>query len=354
MFIAPLTKGESYPFDMHELPAPVGEFLKFDLGEYAKTESTAYNPSIPFYDVYNGARRRLIMARHESLYSETDSEVVICDFDSKKAIEEAPVFTHSQDPYFLGKFRDSNDEFWQVIGMVRITVDKDNKITNWHDVFYRYKDSIMELKKNGKVVEPWCVGTAKWKDTRLKQFDDGIDVTPRPQGDSFGGAGMVGHFKTKNLDTLPTDLERFAANQDSSTLINGLFVEGHWGSVNQILGRSGSVVHALGHDACFGPDGLKNYASTYFKFDTVTKHIIDKVLIIATANQYPTVKPKPGLDLGPIAFTSGIVACDDGTKDYWTLNGIGDREIGLRRISSFHILNPKLQSKQDNDFQIAS
>lgn len=313
---------------------PLGSFIEFDLKHRILPESTTYNPSIPFYDIYEGKRRRLIAVRHERLRSEDDSEVVFCDFYSKEIVEDAPVFEMSQDPYYLGKFRDDNDEFWQVMGMVKISVDEKGEI-NWHDELYRYKDSIMELGKDGKTPEPWMKSIEKWKDLRFLQLENGILVTPRPQGGEFGGLGRVGQFLTKNLDTLPKDLDKFAQEQDPDTIIKGLFADGHWGAVNQLLGRfrNTQYIKAIGHDA-YWEDGLRHYNSTCFLIDSLAPRLGSSVITIARAEEFPKHEPKPGHKLGGIVFSAGIVEHVNTTELFI---GVGDRLTGVKPIDMNYV-----------------
>lgn len=318
---------EQMPTDVTSEVTSLGRLVDFMVGERFYADGTLYNPSTPFYDVHDGQRKRLIMLRHESLYSETDSEVVICDFGSKQIVDEAPVFKNSQDPYYLGKFRDANDEFWQVVGMVRIEVDQSDTVTGWQDVLYKYKDSVMELGRGENVVEPWLAGIEKWKDLRFQKFGGEILVTPRPQGGEFGGLGRVGKFMTKNLDTLPHDLDKFARDQDPDSIVKGLFADGHWGAVNQLLGRyrRSDFVRVVGHDACVGTDNLRQYSSTYFWLNVMNSEVVG-LKTIATADDYPSLDPKPGHGLGKIVFTSGIVEVARRTE---LMTGVGDRTIGV-------------------------
>jgi Protein of unknown function (DUF1861) len=280
--------------------------------------------------------KKIIMLRHESLFSEIDSEVVVCDSISKQLVENAPIFKRSQDPYYLGKFRDSDGEFWQVIGMVRITVDSNGKITNWHDALYRYKDSVMELGKGEKVVEPWMVSIDKWKDLRFQQLGGEIIVTPRPQGGEFGGLGRVGLFRTLNLDTLQKDLEKFAQEQNPDTIIKGLFAEGHWGAVSQLLGRVGgkNLIRAIGHDATVEPDNLRHYISTYFHLNPDTLEVTSEVITVSTADNYPHVDPKPDHGLGKINFPAGVTGYRPHTR---LITGVGDRVVGAIPINIRHL-----------------
>jgi hypothetical protein len=269
----------------------------------------------------------LIMVRNERLESENDSEVIVCNFDNKQIVHGAPVFELSQDPYYLGKFIDADNEFWQVIGMVKISVDEAGNINGWNDVLYRYKDSIMELGTDNETVEPWFVGVPKWKDLRFMQLENGILVTPRPQGGEFGGLGRVGKFMTKNLDTLSRDLEIFAAEQNPDSIIRGLFSEGHWGAVNQLLGRfkGTQLVKAVGHDAYRDSTGLRHYVATCFLINLDTSEIASNVVTIATADDYPSIDPKPGHGLGKIIFPAGIVDYGSGPELF---TGVADRITG--------------------------
>lgn len=308
---------------------PQGELLEFNLGERARLESTAYNSSIPFDDVFNGMRRRLILLRHESLYSETDSEVVVCDHNTRQIIPDAPVFSEMQDPYYLGRFMGEDDQLYHVIGGVKITV-VDDKVTSWQDVFFRYKNSIMELANRSREPEPWLVGVPKWKDTRAVQLLGGIAVMPRPQGE-FGGAGSIGTFETKHLGTFEKDLYRYAAAQDEATLIYGLFGEGRWGGPNQLRAIANTIV-VNGHTGWRGADLLKYYESMQFTFDWTSKKVQSYVGSVATADHFMTMEPKPGHELGKVHFTAGRVPCNDGSGDEWLYGGVQDRAVGRLRI----------------------
>lgn len=313
-----------------------GRFIEFDLKHRARREGTTYNPSIPFSDNYRGELKHLMLVRNEELGSENESEVNICDPKTGHIIDEAPVFELSQDPYYLGKFKDARNKLWTVIGMVKISVDKNGVIDGWHDELYRYGESIMELSESGETPEPWMRSIEKWKDLRFLQLDDGILVTPRPQGGEFGGLGRVGHFKTKNLDTLPDDLEKFASEQDPDTIIKGLFADGHWGAVNQLLGRfqNTQYIKAIGHDAYWGEDGLRHYNSTCFLIDSLAPRLGSGIVTIARAEDFPEHEPKPGHKLGGIVFSAGVVEYL-GTTELFT--GVGDRMTGVKPIDMNHI-----------------
>ena len=304
-----------------------GRFLEFDMGERARPQGTLYNPSTAFYDISDGHLRRIMLGRDENIGSESDSEVVACDYNTRQLIENAPVFKLSQDPYYLGKFRDADDEFWQVIGMVRITVDSEDKVTSWRDVLYRYKDSIMELGNEDRVVDPWMEGPEEQKDLRFMPLFDNILCTPRPQGKEFGGLGSVARFITKNLDTLPKDLERFFRERDPDTIIKGLSAKGHWNAIGQFLGRypGTNYVKAIGHDAHVGDDNLRHYEGTYSWFDYETLKVVGS-FTVATADSYQEIDPKPGHGLGKIVFSSGVI---EGGRGLELITGVADRAIGV-------------------------
>ena len=313
-----------------------GRFLEFNLKHRIRQEGTTYNPSIPFYDNYKGDLKHLMLVRNEELGAENKSEVNICDLETMHIIDDAPVFELSQDPYYLGKFKDAKDKFWTVIGMVKISVDKNGEIDSWHDELYRYKESIMELGENCETPEPWMKSVEKWKDLRFLQLGNGILVTPRPQGGEFGGLGKVGQFMTKNLDTLPKDLEKFASEQDPESIIKGLFAEGHWGSVNQLLGRfrNTKFIKAIGHDAYWGSDGLRHYNSTCFLIDAFAPGLRSSIVTIAKAEDFPKHEPKPGHKLGRIVFSAGIV---EGNNVAELFTGVGDRMVGIKRIDMHYV-----------------
>lgn len=304
-----------------------GRLLEFELGERKQPDSTLYNPSIPFPDVFQGEVSTLILLRHESLYSETDSEVLVFDYNKRTLVPNAPVFKNMQDPYYLGRFRDEDGEYVHIVGGVKISVDNTGKITGYQDAWFKYKQSILEL---GRDPQPWMEGVPNGKDMRAIQFNDGIEVMPRPQGPRFGGAGQIGIFRTKHLGTLERDLLQFAAHQDPASLIDNVFPEGHWGGANQLLGRPDSnIIHVLGHGACLDDDRLKRYEPTYLRFNRVSRQVEGPVTTLATADDFPALEPKPGHQLGKIVFTAGLAVSSTHGGGFELVCGVGDRTVGV-------------------------
>lgn len=315
-----------------------GIFMQFNLGGRGHEASTVYNLSVPFldWDYRTQSYRTLIMGRHESLGSETDSEVLFFDYMSGNLVTDAPVFAFAQDPYHMGRFKDKKGEQWNVIGNVHIEVSKDDKVTSWHDEWYRYKHSVMEL---GTHPEPWMRGVRKWKDTRGNQLEDSIFVMPRPQGIDFGEDGKIGFFETENMDTLIEDLFLYAENKDPDTLIHSVTPKGHWSAAGQLRATpDGKTIHVVGHEGERDADELKHYQSTYFQFDRKTR-LAGATIVLATADDFPYVEPKPGHNLGKVFFPAGLVSCDVNPGYSWIMGGLGDRQAGRRLIR-----NPTLRN----------
>lgn len=305
-----------------------GELLEFDLGERQRPDWDTYNPSIPFKE--NG--RLVQLLRYENKDNEAECEVVFVDPETQQLIAEAPVFSNAQDPYYLGKFEDSQGLSWHVIGMVKIGTNARGEISTYRDTYYKYRNSITELSRGGSEPEPFFVGPDGQKDLRFAQLKDKIAVFPRPQlGETFGNKGMIGYFETDNLDSIQTDLKKYFTNQDPRTLIDGIFSESEWGGVNQLLPQPDGQILIISHRAKFvNEQEQRDYESICFLFDPERK-IAGPVSVIATADDFEYVKPKKD-SLRKVVFTSGIVPIGGDTDDYWLYAGVGDRKVGRRRI----------------------
>ena len=275
---------------------------------------------------------------------EHGSEVVICerippDGDDWIQDEEMPVFPELQDPFHCGYV-----DGYQIFGGVKISTKEDGEL-EWRTVFYKYKNSMKELKSADEaLVEPFCTGPLGMKDIRILQLhydekhpeNNKIAVFTRPQhGEGkFGGSGRIGYFEINNLSQLEGALEKHDQESDPKSLIDGMFHEKEWGGANQLHNLKDGRIGVIGHIARVNEDttsanyGVKDYYATAFIFDPVSRTFSD-LKIIASAEDFPEVEGKKK-DIGSVVFSGGIKRLGNGRAIFYC--GVKDVEAGYLPI----------------------
>ncbi|OYW43318.1 hypothetical protein B7Z28_00915 [Candidatus Saccharibacteria bacterium 32-45-3] len=353
-----------------------GEIMSFDLG--VETEQwlnpTIYNPSIEFD--YQG--KRVMFCRLEEFDDEVSSQIRLFEVNGNHLtlLTDAPVYDNMQDPYYLGEFSDptrKTGERWKVFGGVRIIPDalldpKTKKptehvdVTLYQDVFFRFRNDLSEtLDENGNL-EPFATGVEYSKDMRFIQMDGYIAAFPRPQRRTvgglhvinngkherldgelkpFGAGGNVGFFKAKNVNTLTEETEQYIEKADESTLVKGIFEEGEWGGVNQVIRLTGDIVLLVGHKASRttsdkGDNEITNlhYRPFTALFDCNKGQIIGKIsdIDITPADFDPTPAKRDALE--DVIFTAGLMPHEDSFDKCYLIVGKGDAAVGKIEIEN--------------------
>lgn len=317
---------------------PKGEICTFYLGDEAARwdDPTTYNPSIEFQD----QGKTVILDRLEERENELRSVCTLFEVGQDNRhdfVMDGPYFPNMQDPYHLGEFIDPDDPDgprWKVIGGVQLTLNPETgELLDWRDTYHRYKETIMELSPDNHP-EPFLVGPSRSKDMRFAQTNSEVVVFPRPQKENgFGGGGRIGFFTTKNLSTLQQDLDAYYATADPTSLIEGIFDEGEWGGVNQVLPQPDGTIILVGHKASKTFEGdrkVLRYRPFVAHFDPQTKQLIGPLYYPdVEPNDFGEFTPKPHkvADLADVLFTAGIMPHEDPSL-VWLITGIGDSVVG--------------------------
>lgn len=250
-------------------------------------------------------------------------------------VEGAPVFDNMQDPFYCGVI-----DGWHIMGGVQTYPVENSPHPGYRTVFYRYRDSIKELIKDGKTVEPYAQGPEGMKGVRLVQLAPGrIGVFVRPQGE-FGGRGRIGYYEISSLDkdVLQDSLAKYLEDKDPDSLIKGLFLgtewgDEEWGGPNQVIAMKDGRIFVLGHIAGFmGQARLKVYFPMTFIFDPRDKSI-SEYQIISSDLGYPRMVSKFP-QLGKARYPGGFAMIARGILGL--IQGIGDL------VSAKEALNPQL------------
>lgn len=189
-----------------------------------------------------------------------------------------------------------------------------SKIDTYYGYFYQGKD-ISDLRY-------YTTGPDYMKDIRLVKMADGkIGVFSRPRDEKimkkYGCESMIGFTVIDNIDELTSEVIAEAP------YIEGLFAEGEWGGCNQCYLLDSGLIGVIGHK-CYKENENSIYMNCAFVFDPVSRRILDEK-IIGTRSCYPE-GPAKVPTLTDCAFTSGIVAREDGLADLYS--GIGDCQEG--------------------------
>jgi len=177
----------------------------------------------------------------------------------------------------------------------------------------------------------FTTGPDNMKDIRLVEIRSGpykgkIGVFSRPRGEEirskYGSESVIGFTVINDLNELTADAI------ENAPAIDGLFDDGQWGGCNQCCSLESGDIGVIGHKSCRGADEnggeLLVYMNISFVFNCVDR-VAKDLKIIGTRDCYPDAPPKKP-ELADCAFTSGIVAREDGKVDLYS--GVGDAYQG--------------------------
>lgn len=251
-----------------------------------------------------------LFVRRESC--ELDSEIVLHkeDVDGHCAIDEEISPFPGQDPFDCGVIQEAH-----IFGNVVVWPDLNNPDeTHYKTVFRRYKENFSEITdENGKITEPFAFGPEKMKDIRLVDRENGkIGVLPRPQKENFGGLGKIGYFEIDSLDELEEALAKYDAEEDQSTLIQGICIDAEWAGANQVWNLGEDQIGVFGHIARSRPKNpnkpegpkVKDYYGITFEFNPETRQA-SNVQMVITSRSFPVIEPTK-TDLGEVYFMGGV------------------------------------------------
>lgn len=363
-----LGKGEILRFNIEAAVRRVALFLQ----EKSGLDDKSIAAEVDGYTFYNSSKKMVIegqsyiIVRGESIKREDDSVILffkigedgLCELD-----EQAPILS-GQDPFGCGVCGDES-----VIGEVATYRDK-NKISPEHPdgnlcyrtVFYKFKDSIYELKgENNSTPDPFAVGPEGMKDIRLIERSNGkIGVFIRPQG-TVGFFGKIGYCEVDNINELQIlfdKLDKINYPEDpefeqvkaflESIIIEGLCYENEWVGANDLelledsagkekIGVVGHIAHVAqdpkGRMDPDKPDRMlmqKNYYGMSFIFDPDTKKKTPMEIIL-TAENFDKVEPKD-IRMGSVNFIGGLDFKANETADCYA--GVNDAAQGRALIAN--------------------
>lgn len=264
-----------------------------------------YNSSIPFS--MNG--KEYIFGRVENRNEWARSWSRLFEKTGKDTYSLVPnsMIYQLEDPYIAF----INDEL--VLGGTHVRYSA-GKIDTYYGYFYRGTDI--------NNMYYFTTGPDYMKDIRLVQMKNKkIGVFSRPRSreiyEKYGSESVVGFTVADSLDELT------AEKIENAKIIEGLIHKDEWGGCNQCYMLENGKIGVIGHQS-FDDDGLWVYMNTAFEFDPETFGV-SNFKIIGTRKCYPAGPSKKDC-LVDCAFSSGIVARDDGKADLYS--GIGDAEVG--------------------------
>lgn len=174
----------------------------------------------------------------------------------------------------------------------------------------------------------FTTGPDYMKDIRIVELSDGrIGVFSRPRNEEirkkFGSESLVGFTIIEELDQLT------ATVIESAEYLPGLFAKDEWGGSNQAYLLDSGLIGVIGHK-CYnlpcaeGDTAPQVYMNISFVVDPA-KQELDNLKIIGTRPCYPE-GPSKMPHLAEVAFSSGIVAREDGRVDLYS--GLNDCQVG--------------------------
>ena len=212
-----------------------------------------------------------------------------------------------------------------VFGVVKATY-KDGR-ADWKTYFYQ-GENLEELKKFISEETPFAIGPDRMKDIRIISLPDGrMGVFTRPQGEAVG-SGRIGFILLDSIDDFNEE------NISKAKVIEGQFIEGEWGGVNEIHLLEDGRLGVLGHIARIPEekDGNKfrEYYSMTFTFD-IGSGEASPIKIIATRDNFPTGEAKSPF-LENVVFSGGLTINNNGTATLYV--GLSDKEAGIMTIKN--------------------
>lgn len=325
-------RGEKLKFykPVHRLTAPFRRGENDDVDAIAG-EVTIYNPSKEIE--IDG--KKMLIGRVERLDEEESRTMFFTDLDNDgeyELDEEAPMLS-IQDPFYCGRLHDKDGELWHVLGGVKKFTEENGDIYH-KTVFYKFRNSLHELKTDIGEPEFFASGPERMKDVRSVQMMDGrLGVFTRPLTSchGFGERGRIGFITVDSIDELESALREHVGRKDMGELINDLCGEDEWVGANELHLLPDGRIGVLGHIAemvTVVENGIekakKNYYAMAFIFDPRNR-THTPVKIIAAMDDFDNVRPKKD-DLGSIVFSGGLKVNEDRTA--WLYLGLGDTEAG--------------------------
>ena len=288
---------------------PTGAILKFK--EVRKKD--VYNITPPF----EVCGARYLAGRVESRKShwrqaEYDTQAMF--FMEKAGVwmpaKKMPLFK-LEDP-FVTKIKDEI-----VLGGVEIFNDPEENERRFRTVFYRGK-SLTELKQ-------FAEGPKGMKDIRLACLPSGeIGLFTRPEWKLMDENGRETYAKKIRFTVLDSLAKLNAERIANTRVIEGLFVSGEWGGVNEARLLGEKLIGVIGHIAYRDPEEQPHYYAMAFTFD-FKKHKANPITIIAARKNFPPAEAKRP-ELRDVIFPGGIIRNPDGTMTLYA--GIGDAAAG--------------------------
>ena len=302
-----------------ENPSLMGEKLEIKGAENGKD---IYNITAPIE--IKGTS--YILGREESAESAIDSKIVwLKQEEGIWTVDRTKPSIAGEDPN-IAKIKNKEGKEELVLGAVKVTRDDGN--TDWKTHFYRGKN-LKELTKSMSKDIPFSIGLDRMKDIRLISLPDGrMAVFTRPQGEAIG-SGRIGFILLDSIDDFN------AENLSKAKVIEGQFIKGEWGGVNEIHLREDGRLDVLGHIAKIfkeeNGNKFREYYSMTFTFNIETEEA-SPIKIIAGIDNFSDGEAKNKY-LKKVVFSGGLDMNDDGSATLYA--GLRDKENG-----NLHIKKP--------------
>jgi hypothetical protein len=269
-----------------------------------------YNCSIPFY--WKG--KRYIFGRLERRKEWARSWVRLFEETGKDewTVVNSSMIYPLEDPY-VSLVHDQ-----LVMGGTHVRM-KQGKLETYYAYFYRTAD-IHDMYY-------FTTGPDFMKDIRLVELaDHRIGVFSRPRNDEitekYGSQAMVGFAIINSLDDLNAELIQ------NAPYLDGLFEHGQWGACNQAYLLESGRIGVIGHFAYSDHTDKNNPQIVYFPISFVVDPSgakLSGLKVIGSRKCFPS-GPYKLPNMLDVAFTSGIVARQDGKADLYS--GLGDCKEG--------------------------
>lgn len=290
-------RGEESPLE--------GRLLTFDTGE-----NHVYNPTPFIYDDAN-----YLVSRVEPPYTEFDSQSRF--FRQKNGIwlldNNLPVFD-LQDPYIT----EIGDE-WVFMGVEAVPIGPDK--SRYRTVFYKGEDP--------SSLEEFATSPYQMKDIRLVELHDGrIGMFTRPNGN----IGEKGKIAFTILDSLNDIKDESVFHRGE--IIDGLFLDNHWGGVNDVHLLDDNLLGVLGHMAysMFDHTGheMKHYYAITFTYNYMTGEA-SRPVIISTRDDFPETEFKRR-GHRDVLYPGGLLPLNN--NGLWGLYaGLSDAASGMKPVN---------------------
>jgi len=265
-----------------------------------------------------------ILGREESAESAIDSKIVWLKQEERVwTVDRTKPILEGEDPS-ITKIKSKEGKEKLVLGIVKVTRD-DNSNIDWKTHFYQ-GENLAELTKSMSKETPFSMGPDRMKDIRIFSFPDGrIAVFTRPQSQAIG-SGRIGFILLDSIDDFN------AENLSKAKVIEGQFIEGEWGGVNEIHLLEDGRLGILGHIAKISKEEngnkFREYCAMTFIFDIETGKA-SPIKIIASIDNFPDGETKNKY-LEKVVFSGGLDVNNDGSATLYA--GLRDKENGTLHI----------------------